>query len=327
MERYKIQVSYRLNGMRMDHAVAESIPGMSRRRAKAIIDTGGVYLNRKRIRVASRTVGKGDQIEVEYNPDLFQLKTKQKLALNPEDILYQDAELIVINKPAGLPSQATRDQAILHVIPVLEKLLTSLEQVPGDLQLVHRLDKDTTGCLIIARNKAAMTFLTEQFRSKTLDKTYHALCWGLVAGDFEETCHLSAIQANTGRVKAMRSGGKFSHTRFSVLRTFPHLQVSLVSCKPITGRSHQIRVHLEKNNHPIVGDKVYGDASQRPLPPAIEEVVTHQLLHAHTISFERPGNGQKLTVTAPYPQTFAQFMLLADQAALHGAESTAAPMA
>lgn len=309
MERYKIQVSYRLNGMRMDHAVAESIAGMSRRRAKAIIDTGGAYLNSKRIRVASRTVGKGDQIEIEYNPDLFQAKVKQQLALRPEDILYQDQNLFVINKPAGLPSQATRDQAILHVIPVLEKLLLSLEIAPGDLQLVHRLDKDTTGCLIVARSKAAMTFLTEQFRAKTLDKTYHALCWGLVTESFEETCHLSAIQAHSGRVKAMRSGGKFSHTRFAPLQTFPEQQMSLLACMPITGRSHQIRVHLEKNAHPIVGDKVYGEATPRALSDELSKLVTHQLLHAQSIRFQAPDRKEKLEVVAPYPETFASILV------------------
>ena len=308
MERYKIQVSYRLNGMRVDHAMAESIPGMSRRRAKAIIDTGGVYLNTKRMRVASRTVGKGDHIEVEYNPELFKPKTKEQLSLLASDILYQDEQLFVINKPAGLPSQATRDQAILHVVPVLEKLLRSLDLTPGDLQLVHRLDKDTTGCLIIARNKKAMTLLTDQFREKTMAKTYHALAYGMVDADFEEICQLSSIQANSGRVKVMKHGGKTSHTKFKVLQTFPKIQATLLECTPVTGRSHQIRVHLEKNKFPLIGDKVYGEAHRGKLPEALDACVTHQLLHAHTLVFTHPERPEKISVTAPYPASFAAFL-------------------
>lgn len=305
MERHKIQVSYRLSGMRLDHAIADAIPGMSKRRAKAIIDVGGAYLNRKRIRVASRTVGKGDQIEVEYNPALFgsQQMEKSRLALGEGDILFENSDLFVINKPASIPSQATRDQAILHIVPLLKKLLLELGKPVPELELVHRLDKDTTGCLLIAKNKATMHFLTEQFRDKTLSKTYHALCYGIAPAQFEESCFLSAIQAHSGRVKVMKSGGKFSQTRFELLESFPKLGLSLLQCSPITGRSHQIRVHLEKNGFPIVGDKVYGEGLKKVLPDALQGQVSHQLLHAASITFSLPQG--PVTVDAPYPETFA----------------------
>src|SRR5689334_6874903 len=102
MERHSINVSYRLNGMRLDHAISEGVPGMSRRRAKAIIDMGGAYLNKKRMRIASRAVRKGDLIDIEYNEKLFDVK-REPIVLRPEDILYRDEGVIVINKPAGLP--------------------------------------------------------------------------------------------------------------------------------------------------------------------------------------------------------------------------------
>jgi RluA family pseudouridine synthase len=312
MERHTIHVSYRLNGMRIDHAIAEGVPGLSRRRAKAIIDMGGAYLNKKRIRVASRTVGKGDQIEIEYNPSLFEAKKKEQLSLKPEDILYEDEGVIVINKPAQLPSQATRDQAILHVIPVLEKYRAAQGLAPVDLQLVHRLDKDTTGCLVIAKGKAMMTFLTDQFREKTLEKTYHAFCFGLAKGDFEERCFLSAIQPNNGRVKVMKSGGKISHTCFQVLKNYPALGISLINCTPVTGRSHQIRVHLEKNGLPIIGDKVYGEGMRKALSDELLQAASHQLLHAASLRFQVAPDGPWQTVSAPYPASFAQFLALAD---------------
>ncbi|MDQ3230945.1 MAG: RluA family pseudouridine synthase, partial [Pseudobdellovibrionaceae bacterium] len=246
MERHSIQVSYRLNGMRLDAAISDSIPGLSRRRAKAIVDMGGAYVNKKRVRIASKTVGKGDRIDVEYNEKLFEPGSKDSLSLKPEDILYFENDIVIINKPAGLPSQATRDQAVLHVIPVLEKLLMEMGHKKMDLQLVHRLDKDTTGALVIATNKDMMTFLTDQFRQHTIQKTYHAFTWGLIEKPFEIKCMLSAIQSNTGKVKVVKSGGKSSQTFFEVLKTFPNQRVTLVNCRPITGRSHQIRVHLDE---------------------------------------------------------------------------------
>jgi len=312
MERHSISVSYRLNGMRLDVAISDSIAGISRRRAKAIVDMGGVYLNKKRVRIASKTVGKGDRIEVEYNKALFEGNRQEELSLKPEDILYFDHDVIVINKPAGLPSQATRDQAIMHVVPLLEKCLTAMGHPKMDLQLVHRLDKDTTGALVIATNKPTMTRLTEQFRQHTIQKTYHALVWGLVEKPFEINCMLSAIQPNTSKVKVVKSGGKSSQTFFEVVKSYPSLHVSLMNCRPITGRSHQIRVHLDEAGHPIIGDKVYGEGKRQTLADELLQTATHQLLHAASIRFTPAEGVEPVEVRAPYPETFASFVAIAD---------------
>lgn len=311
MERHSINVSYRLNGMRLDHAISEGVPGISRRRAKAIIDMGGAYLNKKRMRIASRAVHKGDLIDIEYNNKLFDNK-KAPIELRPEDILYQDDGVIVINKPAGLPSQPTRDQAVVHVIPLLTKLLESMGQAVPDLQLVHRLDKDTTGCLLVATSKNFMTYLTDQFREHKVEKVYHALSWGISARKgFEENCLLSSIQPGTGKVKVVKSGGKPSRTFFKTMKTFPEAKLSLMECRPVTGRSHQIRVHLEKNDLPIFGDKVYGEGKRHILPEDIKQ--THQLLHAQSISFSPAPLVRPITVKAPYPQTFSDTLTALDK--------------
>lgn len=312
MERHSIQVSYRLNGMRLDAAISESIPGLSRRRAKAIVDMGGAYVNKKRVRIASKTVGKGDRIDVEYNEKLFDPGKKEELRLKPEDILYFANDIIIINKPAGLPSQATRDQAVLHAIPLLEKLLTEMGHGKLDLQLVHRLDKDTTGALMVATNKDTMTFLTDQFRQHTIQKTYHALAWGLIEKAFEIKCMLSAIQPNTGKVKVVKAGGRSSQTFFELLKNYPGLRLSLVSCRPITGRSHQIRVHLDEAGHPIIGDKVYGEGKRHKLPDELLQLASHQLLHAASIRFQPAIGADLVEVKAPYPASFADFLRLAD---------------
>ncbi len=301
MERHSIQVSYRLNGMRLDAAISESIPGLSRRRAKAIVDMGGAYVNKKRVRIASKTVGKGDRIDVEYNERLFEPGKKEALSLKPEDILYFENDIIIINKPAGL-----------HVIPLLDKLLGEMGHKKMDLQLVHRLDKDTTGALVIATNKDTMTFLTDQFRQHTIQKTYHAIAWGVVEKPFEIKCMLSAIQPNTGKVKVVKSGGKSSQTFFEVIKAYPGLRVSLVTCRPITGRSHQIRVHLDEAGHPIVGDKVYGEGKRHKLNDELLQAASHQLLHAASIRFQPTKDAAPVEVTAPYPESFASFLRLAD---------------
>ena len=313
MEKHTIQVSYRLNGMRLDVAISDSIPGVSRRRAKAIVDMGGAYVNRKRVRIASKTVGKGDRIEIEYNKSLFEPGGKATLELSPEDILYFNHDIIVINKPAGLPSQATRDQAVLHVLPVLEKCLLAMGHPKMDLQLVHRLDKDTTGALVIATNKMAMTFMTDQFREHSIQKSYHALVYGEIKQNFVTNCFLSSIQSSSGKVKVVKTGGKQSQTFFEPLQYYAKHDVSLVLCRPITGRSHQIRVHLAEAQHPIVGDKVYGEGQRQALPDALLQVATHQLLHAAAIRFQPAPELDLVQIEAPYPASFAAFCKIASQ--------------
>ncbi len=304
MERHSISVSYRLQGMRLDHAIADEIPGFSRRRAKAIIDIGGCYVNSKRVRIASKTVSKGDRIEVEYNAQLFETK-RQDVEISPEDILYFDHSVLVINKPAALPSQATRDQAIHHVVPLLLKCLKGMGHEIKDLQLVHRLDKDTTGCLILTFNSNTMTYITEQFKNHAVQKVYHALTWGIGPAQFEERCNLSAIQGTTGTVRVLQSGGKSSHTSFKTLEAFASSRTSLMEARPVTGRSHQIRVHLEKNNQPIIGDRVYGEGKRHKLPDDIIQKVNHQLLHSQSIRFSPAPGMDPITITAPYRENFS----------------------
>jgi 23S rRNA pseudouridine955/2504/2580 synthase len=307
MERHSISVSYRLQGMRLDHAIAEEIPGFSRRRAKAIIDIGGCYLNSKRVRIASKTVSKGDKIEVEYNARLFEAK-RVEVEVRQEDILYFDHGVVVINKPAGLPSQATRDQAVHHVVPLVAKALKAMGHDVRDLQLVHRLDKDTTGCLILALQASAMAYITEQFKAHAVKKVYHAICWGMGAPEFEERCHLSAIQGTVGKVRVLQSGGKASHTYFKTLDVFPGPRLSLIEARPVTGRSHQIRVHLENNNFPILGDRVYGEGKRHAIEDSLLQIVQHQLLHSYSITFSPAPGVSVVTVTAPYRENFANVL-------------------
>jgi len=226
------------------------------------------------------------------------------------DILYDEHEVIAVNKPPGLPAQATRDPAMPHVISCLEEYFRSRGQAAPPLVLVHRLDKETSGVILLARGNERATWLSGQFRGREVRKCYHALCHGLpAADDFEVRSYLSEIDRKTGRVRTVRSGGQPAVTHFHVLRRAPGPGLSLIACEPHTGRSHQIRVHLAEQGFPIVGDKFYGAPPVQPLPADLASLAAaHHLLHSCEITFT-PAPGQSVvTVQAAYPPKFAELV-------------------
>lgn len=226
------------------------------------------------------------------------------------DILFDAHEVIAVNKPPGLPSQATRDPSLPHVGSCLEAYFRSRHQAIPPLVLVHRLDKETSGVILLARGNERATWLAQQFRGREVRKCYHALCHGLpAADDFAARSYLSEIDRKTGLVRTVRSGGQLAVTHFHVLRRAPETDLSLISCEPHTGRSHQIRVHLAEAGFPIVGDKFYGGPTTRPLPADLAALAAaHHMLHACEIAFT-PAPGQPVvTVKADYPPKFAELM-------------------
>jgi RluA family pseudouridine synthase len=305
MKTLRLVVSKKLAGKRLDIAISLADLGLSRRKAKAIIDIGGGFVNKKRVRIASREVREGDVIELRYDAEQFSPKKIIEYVLRPEDVLYEDDHVVAINKPPGVPSQPTRSQAIYHVVSLVEKYFGR-----KGFHLVHRLDQETTGVILVAKSKDAMNDLTEQFKGREMAKVYHALSWGISKQkNFKEECYLSAI-GKDGTVRPLVKGGKYSLTKFSILKADPKLDISWLACYPSTGRSHQIRVHLAKNNLPILGDKKYGD-KKRSLPPAImEKLSEHHLLHAYQLTFTPPKAEKTVTVTAPYPPNWTSILQL-----------------
>jgi RluA family pseudouridine synthase len=298
-----------LAGMRLDQAIARLMAPLSIRKSKGLVDGGAVYLNNRRVRIASWVVKPGDNLQVllENVPASKKDPSSEIPDLAEGDILYEDDQIIVINKPAGLASQPTRDPAVAHVLAKVRHYLTAHKRPGPALHLAHRLDKETTGCLIIAKSSAAMDFLTDQFRMRTTEKIYHALVWGKVAGPFSETARLTSIQEGTSRVHAVQKGGKSAHTDFKPIKYYKNADMSLVECRPHTGRSHQIRVHLELHGHPIVGDKVYGEKAQA-LSRELAPLITHHFLHARAITFVPQPGAAQITVEAPYPATMSELL-------------------
>ncbi len=306
MKQASFQVKQKLVGKRLDLAIVEAKLGLSRRKAKALIDDGFVFLNGEKIRIASRSLSFGDTVHLSFIP-----KERSKVAqLGQENILYRQHGVIAINKPPGMPTQASRDSDRYQVLPVLKKLLAQLNQPADQLFLVHRLDKETSGVLILAESASSRDFLMQQFRDRETEKHYEALCYGHSKDQFSMSCLLSAINPKTGMVKASARSGKESLTYFDTVERFTAYPLSHVKCRPITGRSHQIRVHLAKQNHPILGDKVYVKQKMSLPDQVLELAADHHLLHARSLMI-KPAPGQaSIKIKAPYPANFKELLSL-----------------
>ncbi len=277
-------------GIRLDKYINEQRPEISRTQAQRLIDEGLVKVNGAAARPAYK-ITVGDLISITIPPPL-------PSSLSPEDIplkiVYEDNDVIVVDKPAGLTvhpapghPEHTLANAILSHLPAIAD--TGEWQRPG---IVHRLDKDTSGLIIIAKNNLAHQKLTEQFKARTVKKVYLTLVRGKVTPD------QGTIEAPIGRDRSHRekmaitdrSHGREARTKYRVLK---HLgSYSLLETIPETGRTHQIRVHLAAIGYPVIGDKVYGVKS--PL-------LDRQFLHAQRIKFQLPSSGKEVEFSSELP--------------------------
>jgi RluA family pseudouridine synthase len=305
------------SGQRIDIFLASKLPDLSRRKVRAILDIGGCYVNGKRMHIASRQVHHGDKVKVEYTLTALGASRQKVFVLQPEDVLFDSEDVIAMNKPPGLQSQATRDQDISHAEVALKDFLKSQGKSCKQLILCHRLDKETSGILLFAKNAPAATNITNQFKERKVKKMYLALVYGRHQSEsFEVKCYLSEIDKRLGRVFVVPKGGKSSDTQFELIKHNQKENVSLLGCYPRTGRSHQIRVHLESVKLPILGDKKYGLEHRHPLPENImTHTMNHHLLHAFQLSFHDPKEPAKqIEIHASIPAGFQELMTKLDMA-------------
>lgn len=284
-------------GSRLDVFIAEELPDVSRSRTKKLIEDGFVFINGTEIRKSGYTIKLGDKIIVEVQEPEVLTAEPQNI---PIDIVYQDADLAVINKPQGMvthPAVGSPDGTLVNAIMYHIKDLSTINGVirPG---IVHRLDKDTSGLIVIAKNDFAHISLAEQIGEKSARRSYIAL----VDGNIKEDCG-EIIQpigrSHTDRKKmAVVAGGRFAKTAFKVLERYG--QYTLVQYDLFTGRTHQIRVHSAYMHHPVVGDPLYGGSNKFGL--------NGQLLHAYKLSFKHPRTGEFLEFTAEKPYYFTNVL-------------------
>ncbi|MDF2954266.1 MAG: Pseudouridine synthase RluA [Thermodesulfobacterium sp.] len=297
-EEYLFEVSSEEEVKRLDIFVKEKIPKLSRSRIQTLIREGYVLVDLKSSK-ASYKVKKGEKIKVIIPPDEeIDIKPKEV----PFEILYEDEDIAVINKPSGVvvhPAPGHRDDTLVHGLLLK---LKNLSGIGGRIRpgIVHRLDKNTSGIMLVAKNDFAHKKLVEFFKKRLIEKTYIVLVYGKI------TQKKGKIETFIGRHPVARKKmavlkeGKIAITFYEVLESLK--KSSLVLAKPVTGRTHQIRVHFSHIGHPVLGDPVYGglkhDISK---PPRL-------MLHAYEICFEHPRTSQKMKFKASIPKEFQEYI-------------------
>ena len=301
-------------GERLDRILAQLLPQHSRNRLQSWVRDGRVRLAGVPLTETKRKLWGGEEIEIDAAPD-EQLEASAPEDI-PLDIVFEDDTLLVINKPAGLvvhPGNGnwhgTLLNALLHHVPALAGIPRA--------GIVHRLDKDTSGLLVVAKTLAAQTDLVRQLQARTVKRRYRALARGEVERD-------GLVDAPIGRHPTQRTrmavvkNGKPSRTHYHVLERF--IGCTLIDCALETGRTHQIRVHMASIGHPLVGDTVYGGGASR-IPVGAH--FHRQALHAFRLGLIHPASGRPMQWTAPLPDDFLELLEGVREEAAAAAEAAA----
>jgi 23S rRNA pseudouridine1911/1915/1917 synthase len=280
--------------LRLDQFLAKRLPEFSRSRLQQLIRDRFVRLNNSTTRPRHIVRG-GDKIELTEPPP-------EKIETLPEaiplEILFEDDDLIIINKPAGLvvhPGAGHREHTLVNALLNHCAALSGIggKERPG---IVHRLDKETSGCLVVAKNDLTHRDLSKQFAARTVEKIYLALVAGKLpktAGVIEEKIGRHPVHRK--RMSATTLRGRAAKTEYRVVRSSD--RASLVECRLYSGRTHQIRVHLHHLGHPVLGDKVYAPRLTKDFP--------RQMLHAWKLGFRHPRTEEWKSFEAPLPDDFA----------------------
>ncbi len=290
---------------------------MSRSRLRQLLDEGRVTRGGATIKDPNHRVKPGEHYLLDIPAPIPAGPVGQDIPLS---VVYEDKDLIVIDKPAGLvvhPAAGNPDGTLVNALIAhcgAELAGVGGEQRPG---IVHRLDKDTSGLLVAAKNERAMHSLAKQFANHTIERAYHAVVWGSPRlGEGRIETQIGRNPFDRKRMGVMRSGGKEAVTRYRVLERFgedTRPLASLVECRLETGRTHQIRVHLTHLGHPLIGDPSYGRGRQAPRAKTPEQEAAYrtimefprQALHAWLLGFQHPSLHKTLRFQSEWPQDMA----------------------
>ena len=307
-------------GWRLDRFLASALGDVSRSRLLQLIQSGAVSHTNKTIRDGNFRVKPGEAYTVDVPPPTPSIPQGQDI---PLDVVYEDPDLIVIEKPAGLvvhPAAGNYDGTLVNAL--IAHCGASLSGVGGVARpgIVHRLDKDTSGLLVAAKNQRAMGGLAKQFAKHTIERAYHAVVWSAPrAGDGVIEGQIGRNPFDRKRMAVLRGGGKTARTRYRLIEKFgdPEKPVaSLIECRLETGRTHQIRVHLTHIGHPLIGDATYGRSRQAPRPKTTAQEVAlgvvanfpRQALHAHVLGFQHPTLHRAMRFESPWPADMANLI-------------------
>lgn len=313
--RHEVRIAAEEAGARLDRVLALRLPGLSRSRLKGLIEAGAVTAGGATIGEASFRVKPGQTFAIEI-PSLEPAEPEaQEIAL---DVVFEDAAVIVVDKPAGLvvhPAPGNPDRTLVNALLAhCGPQLTGIGGV-GRPGIVHRLDKDTSGLMVVAKTQAAQDSLTRQFAARSVERRYWALVWGTPEPrEGEVSGAIGRHPTNRKKMAVVQRNGKPALTRYRVLRSFADGAVSLVECRLATGRTHQIRVHMAESGHPLLGDPLYGRARPallKRLPAAAQgrlAALHRQALHAKTLGFTHPQTGRTLAFDSELPDDLKGLM-------------------
>jgi len=291
-EQLRLRVAPEDRGERLDRYVTAQAPHLSRSAVQRLIEEGAVLVNHAPGK-ASYRVEEGDVVEVQVP---LPTPAEPKPEAIPLDIVYEDAALVVLNKPAGLvvhPAHGHRTGTLLNALLARYPELRAWPAEEGFPGLVHRLDRDTSGLLLVARTPAVQQALRRQFKARTVDKAYLALVHGSPRLDRARIdSPIGRDERERKRMAVVSEGGREAVTEYEVLERLPGY--SLLEVHPKTGRTHQIRVHLAAIGHPVAGDPLYGPRRER-LP------LNRLFLVAARLSFIHPISGEEVTFSVPLP--------------------------
>jgi 23S rRNA pseudouridine1911/1915/1917 synthase len=293
-------------GKRLDHFLQEKLPQFSRSRLQEWIKDGRVSIAGRACSKVSLSLKGGEQVDVSpADPPPLKAEAEDL----PVEVLYEDEDVVAVNKPAGIVVHAgAGNHAGTLVNRLVHRFQTSLSSVGGDQRpgIVHRLDKDTSGVLLVAKHDAAHRALAEQFSSRTTEKIYLALVHGSVQDDNGRiSLKIQRDPARRIRMSTHADRGRTALTDYKVQQRFG-TRYTYLRVRIGTGRTHQIRVHLAAIGHPVVGDVLYGGSGKTGL--------ARFFLHAHRIKFDSPTTAKRITVEAPLPPELAEFLKSIDAA-------------
>ena len=308
----RIEIAAEQAGERIDRALAAARPELSRSRVKALIEQGHLRLAAATIEDPSLRVKPGQVFELAI-PEAAPAKPQgEAIDLN---VVYEDEDLIVIDKPAGMvvhPAPGNPEGTLVNAL--IAHCGASLSGIGGERRpgIVHRIDKETSGLLVAAKNDAAHQTLSAAFAAHAIERAYLGLVWGVPSPAVGSiTGNIGRDPKDRKRMAVVTRGGKPAHTDYRVLKSFG-LGAALVECRLKTGRTHQIRVHMAKIGHPLIGDPTYGKATAArrarlaPAARAVAEGFPRQALHATLLGFAHPRTGELLSWRSESPADFKE---------------------
>jgi len=301
MPHKELLVDFYHQGDRLDVYLAQALTqNMSRSQVQKLIKDGSVQINGKTTTSHYR-VREGEKVEIEW---LTATDDGTRAEEIPIDILYEDDDVIVVNKESGMVVHPAHGNLRHTLVNALLHHTRNLSGVGGAIRpgIVHRLDKDTSGILVVAKNNVAHAFLANEFKNHTIERTYQVLVRGIVQHDegiIEEPVGRSFLSRKKVVVKP--SGGKDATTLYRVVKRFK--KATFLEVYPRTGRTHQIRVHLNHFGHPVLGDALYGVPCDQ---------IGRQALHAAGLGFEHPQTHEKMAFQSPLPEDMQKLLAYLD---------------